>query len=65
MTRDLVIQALVAAEAQLRRTERLSNSIADATEHKARIPPLIAETRRTLQSLCDRLAQQEGGKPAA
>jgi len=60
MNRDLVIQVLVATEAMLRRIERLSTSIGDAVEHKARIPPMIAETRRQLQSLTDRIAQTEG-----
>jgi len=60
MNRDLVIQVLVAVEAMLRRIERLATSIGDAAEHKARIPPLIAETRRQLQSLTDRIAQTEG-----
>lgn len=63
MNRDLVLQVVVGVNAQLRRIERLSTSIGDAVEHKTRIPPLIAETRRQLQSLCDRLAQEEGGCP--
>jgi hypothetical protein len=65
MNRDLVIQNLVAVDAQLRRLERLSNSISDAVEHKARIPPLIAESRRQLQSLCGRLEQSESGNRKA
>lgn len=63
MNRDLVIQVALSVDAQLRRIERLSSQIGDATEHKVRIPPLIAEARRTLQSMTDRLAQQEGGSP--
>ena len=61
MNRDLIIQNLVAVDAQLRRIERLSKKIGDVTEHKARIPPLIEETRRQLTSLCGRVAQLEGG----
>jgi hypothetical protein len=62
MNRDLVIQVLVAADAQLRRIEQLSMSIGDAAEHKARIPPLITELRRQLKSFSDRVSQTEGGK---
>jgi hypothetical protein len=60
MNRDLVIHHLVGVEAQLRRIERLSSSIGDPTEHKARIPALITETRRTLQTLTGRIEQVEG-----
>lgn len=60
MNRDLVIQVAVGVDAQLRRIEQLSRSIGDPVEHKARIPPLITESRRQLQSLCDRLAQVKG-----
>lgn len=60
MNRDIVIHHLVGVEAQLRRIERLSSSIGDALEHKARITALITEARRTLQSLCGRIEQQEG-----
>lgn len=60
MNRDLVLHVVVGVDAQLRRIERLSRSIADPVEHKTRIPPLIAESRRQLQSMCDRVAQQEG-----
>ena len=60
MNRDQVIHLLVAAEAQLRRTERLAASIGDATEHQHRIPPLIAATRRMLQRACSQIEQAEG-----
>ena len=60
MKRDLIIQVLVGAEAQLRRIERLSAAIGDAVEHKQRIPPLIAAVRNTLQSTCSRIEQTEG-----
>ncbi len=64
MNRDLVIQTALAVDAQLRRIERLSGQIGDAAEHKARIPPMIEMARHTLQSMCDRIAQQENGKPS-
>lgn len=63
MNRDLVIHVLVAVEAQLRRIERLSLSIGDAEEHRARIPPLVNETRRYLSNITGRILQSEGGKP--
>lgn len=62
MNRDLVINVMVGAEAKLRRIERLSLSIGSADEHKTRIPPLITDVRRDLQSLCGRVAQLEGGE---
>ncbi len=64
MNRDLVIQISLAVDAQLRRIERLSGQIGDVTEYKTRIPPMIEMARHTLQSMCDRIAQQESGKPS-
>lgn len=57
MNRDLIIHTLVAAEAQLRRTERLAATIGNAAEYRKRIPPLVAETRRLLQPIIQRVNQ--------
>lgn len=53
MNRDRILHVVVAAEAQLRRTERLASTIGDAVEYRKRIPPLIAETRRLLQPIIE------------
>ena len=63
MKRDLILQVLVGAEAQLRRIERLAASIGDPTEHKQRIPPMISTVRHLLQSTCSRIEQSEGSNP--
>lgn len=60
MKRDQVIHVLVAAAAQLRRCERLAQSIGSAEELQVRLPPLISDTRRMLESMCSRIEQQEG-----
>ena len=60
MNRDLILQELVALDAQLRRIRRLAQSIGDANESKARLPPLIEQTSRRVNALCSRIAQQEG-----
>ncbi|MBI3043575.1 MAG: hypothetical protein HYY78_12215 [Betaproteobacteria bacterium] len=62
MNRDLIINVVVGVDAKLRRIERLALSIGDPQQHKSRIPPLITDVRRELQSLCGRLAQLEGGE---
>ena len=60
MNRDLVIHELVAVDAQLRRIRRLAQSIGDSKELQARLPQLITETSRRVNTLCGRIAQQEG-----
>lgn len=61
MKRDQVIHVLVAAAAQLRRSERLAQNIGSAEELQARLPVLISDTRRMLESLCSKIEHEEGG----
>ncbi len=61
MNRDTVIHQLIAVEAQLRRLRRLAESIHDPLELQARLPGLIVETHRSVQSLVSRINEREGG----
>lgn len=61
MHRDLVLHQVIGVNAQLKRLERLANSINDPTELKARLPPLITLTCKNLNTLMNALAQREGG----
>lgn len=60
MNRDLIVHHLVALDAQLRRLRRLSETIGDGAELKARLPRLIAETCGSMQRLMSAVGQQEG-----
>lgn len=60
MDRDQIVHVLVAATAQLRRCERLANNIGSAEELQARLPRLISETRRLLESAASSIEQSEG-----
>lgn len=64
MTRDQIAHVLVAAAAQLRRSERLAANIGSAAELQARLPGLLAQTRRLLESACSKIEQQEGSHRA-
>lgn len=57
MNRDLILHIVIAAEAQLRRTERLAATIGDPVEYRKRIPPLVSETRRLLEPIVQRVNQ--------
>lgn len=60
MDRDLIVQQVVAIDAQLRRMRRLAESITDPAELRARLPRLLAETARTSHALLSRIGQAEG-----
>lgn len=59
--RDLILHQVIGVNAQLKRLERLANSINDPTELKARLPPLITLTCKNLNIVIAGLAQGEGG----
>lgn len=61
MKRDLLLQAVVGLDAKLNRIERLSRTIGDSAQFKARIPPLLADVRSDLNRLCSRVAELEAG----